>query len=89
MRLPLTLLALTLVMWTRGAVAQITVPIAELAQDASLVAVATIERVTETPGTTPADRMLTVQLRLGQVLSGQSSSTTLVATLAEKCYSVR
>jgi hypothetical protein len=66
---------------------QITVPIAELARDANLVAIATVEPVTETQGSITPDRTPPVQLRLGQVLSGQPSSTTIMATLAEKCYS--
>jgi hypothetical protein len=66
--------------------AQIYSPISELAQDASLVAVATIDRVMETPGPTPLDRNLTVQLRLGQILSGQPSSMIVLAKLAEKCF---
>jgi hypothetical protein len=69
------------------AVAQITVPIAELVRDANVVAVATVERITEAQGPTVADRTLTVQLRLGRVLIGQPSSMTVIATLAEKCYS--
>jgi hypothetical protein len=87
MRQPLTLLTLILALWMPGATAQITVPIAELEQDANLVAVATVEQATEAQGAKPPDRILTVQLRLGQVLSGQPSSSTVIATLAEKCYS--
>jgi hypothetical protein len=66
---------------------QITVPIAELARDANLVTIATVEPVTERQGSITPDRTLPVQLRLGQVLRGQPSSTTIMATLAEKCYS--
>ena len=84
MRLALTLLAVAA--WAPLAVAQITVPVAELAQEANLVAVATVERVTETQGPTAPDRTLNVQLRLGQVVSGQPSSMTVIATLAETCY---
>jgi hypothetical protein len=65
---PLTFLALALALWMPRLGAQITVPIAELAQDANLVAVATVEQATETQGATTPDRTLTVQLRLGQVL---------------------
>jgi hypothetical protein len=87
MRLPLTLLALALAWWTPQGKAQITVPIAELVHDANLVAFATVERVTETPGPTAPDRTLTVQLRFGQIISGKPSALTVTATLAEKCYS--
>ena len=89
MRVPLILLALAAC--AQVGLAQITVPIAELVQNANLVAVATVEQATEMPGattqnaTTP-DRTLTLQLRLRQVLIGQPSSSTVVATLAEKCY---
>jgi hypothetical protein len=65
--------------------AQIYSPISALAQDADLVAVATIDRVVETPSPTARDRTLTVQLRLSQILRGQTSSTTVLATLAETC----
>ena len=85
MRAALTLLALAA--WVPQVRAQITVPIAELTRDANLVAIATVGRVTETPGTATPDRNLTVQLRLIRVISGQPSSMIVVATLAEKCYS--
>lgn len=78
--------ALGLGAWASVAVGQITVPIAELAQEANIAAIATVEQARETPGATAPERTLTVQLRLGQVLSGRPSSTTVVATLAEKCY---
>jgi hypothetical protein len=83
---PLLAAALALAMLMPRAVAQITVPIAELVQDASLAAIATVERATETQGASGPDRILTVQLRLGQILVGQPSSMTVLATLAEKCY---
>jgi hypothetical protein len=84
MRAALALLMVTA--WAPQMRAQVTVPIAELARDASFVAVATIERATETQGATAPDRILTLQLRLGQVLIGQASSSIVIATLAEKCY---
>lgn len=77
---------LALAVCAPGAWAQITVPIAELQHDANVAAVATVEQATETQGATAPDRTLTVKLRLGQVLIGQPSSSTVIATLAEKCY---
>ena len=73
-------------MGATGAVAQITVPIAGLARDADFVAIGTIERATQTPGVKATDRTLTLELRLGQVLIGHSSSPTVSATVAEQCY---
>ena len=77
--------ALGLAVCTSPASAQIYTSIADLAFDADLVAVATIDRVMETPSPTARDRTLTVELRLGQILRGQPSSTTVLATLAETC----
>lgn len=78
---------LAVAVWAPQVRAQITVPIAGLAQEADLAAFATVERVTETQGPTAPDRTLSVQLRLGQIIRGRPSSMTVIATLAEKCYS--
>ncbi len=86
MRVALTLLALAFAMRMPEAAAQITVPIAELARDANLVAVATVERATQIQGATAPDRTLALQLHLGQILVGHASSPTVIATLAEQCY---
>ncbi len=78
--------ALAVAVCVPTAPAQISRPIADLAESADLVAIATIDRVMETSSSASPDRTLTVQLRLGQVLHGEPSSTTVLATLAEKCF---